>query len=52
MIPFIGGMCLDTYLVGCLITHDNTLGFVAAAGMLLALSGLWFILPAVFGTRR
>ena len=51
MIPFIAGMCLDTYLIGRLITHDSTLGLVAAAGMLLTLSGLWFVLPAVVGRR-
>ena len=52
MIPFIAGMCLDTYLIGRLITHDDTLGLVAAAGMLLTLSGLWFVLPAVVGKGR
>jgi hypothetical protein len=52
MIPFTVGMCLDTYLVGRLITNDTTFGLLAAAGMLLALTGLWFVLPAVAGKRR
>jgi hypothetical protein len=52
MIPFTAGMCLDTYLVGRLITHDSALGLAAAAGMLITLSGLWFVLPLAFGQRR
>ena len=52
MIPFIAGMCLDTYLVGRLIVPDETWGFAAAAGMLVVLAGLWFVLPAVVGKRR
>jgi hypothetical protein len=52
MIPFTVGMCLDTYLIGRLITHDPTLGLVAAGGMLLVLVGLWFLLPFALGQRR
>lgn len=52
MVPFIAGMCLDTYLVGRLITHEASLGLAAAAGTLLVLSGLWFVLPAVVRKRR
>jgi hypothetical protein len=52
MIPFTVGMCLDIYLVGRLIIPDSTLGPVAAGGMLLALFGLWFLLPLAFGQRR
>ncbi len=51
MIPFTVGICLDTYLVGRLISHDSTLGLVAAAGMQLILSGLWFALPFAFGRK-
>jgi hypothetical protein len=52
MIPFTVGMCLDTYLIGRLITHDPTLGLVAAGGMLLVLTSLWFLLPFALGQRR
>lgn len=52
MIPFIAGICLDTYLIGRLITHDDTLGMVVGGGMLLILTGLWFVLPFAFGQRR
>jgi hypothetical protein len=52
MLPFIAAVCLDTYLVGRLITHESTLGLIAAAGMLCVLGGLWFVLPAVAGRHR
>jgi hypothetical protein len=52
MIPFTAGMCLDTYLIGQLIIPGGMLGLVAAGGMLLTLSALWFALPFVFGRRR
>ena len=52
MVPFIAGMCLDTYLIGRLITHESTLGLAAAAGLFCVLVGLWFVVPAIVGRRR
>jgi hypothetical protein len=52
MLPFIAAVCLDTYLIGRLITQGSTLGLIAAAGMFCVLSGLWFVLPAVAGRHR
>lgn len=51
MLPFIAGMCLDTYLIGRLITHRPAVGLAAAVGMFVVLAGLWFGLPAVVGRR-
>jgi hypothetical protein len=47
MIPFIIGVCLDTYLVGRMILGDTTSALLAAVGMLIVLIGLWFVLPVV-----
>ena len=52
MVPFIAGMCLDTYLIGRLITHESILGLTAAAGLFCVLVGLWFVVPAIVGRRR
>lgn len=52
MIPFIVGMSLDAYLVGQLVSDDTPLGLIGAAGMLLILSTLWFLLPAIVRKRR
>jgi hypothetical protein len=52
MLPFIGGMCLDTYLIGRLITHEPRVGLAAAIGMFCVLAGLWFGVPAVARRRR
>jgi hypothetical protein len=46
MLPFIAGMCLDTYLIGRLITHEPRVGLAAASAMFAVLAGLWFGLPA------
>lgn len=51
MIPFTAGVCLDTYLVGKIILREATMPLVAAAAMLMVLTGLWFVLPAV-GRRQ
>lgn len=52
MVPFIVAMCLDTYLIGRLITHERTMGLIAAVGIFFILTGLWFALPAIVGRRR
>ena len=52
MIPFTFGLCLDTYIIGRLITRDDTLGLLTAGVMFLVLSGLWFVLPFVFRPRH
>lgn len=52
MIPFTAGVCLDTYLVGKIIMRDAIASLVAAGGVLLVLTGLWFVLPAVCRPKR
>jgi hypothetical protein len=47
MIPFIIGVCLDTYLVGKMILKDTASALLAGIGMLIVLIGLWFVLPVV-----
>jgi hypothetical protein len=47
MVPFIVGVCLDTYLVGKIILQDVRIALGAAIGMMVVLTGLWFVLPAV-----
>jgi hypothetical protein len=47
MVPFTIGVCLDTYLVGRIILEDARIALLTAAGMLVVLTGLWFVLPAV-----
>jgi len=47
MIPFVIGVCLDTYLVGKMILKDTPSALLAAKGMLIVLIGLWFVLPVV-----
>jgi len=45
MVPFMVGICLDTYLIGKLILKDMVPALVAGLGMFLVLAGLWFVLP-------
>jgi hypothetical protein len=52
MIPFIIGVCLDTYLVGRMILRDTTSALLTALGMLVVLIGLWFVLPVVARPSR
>jgi hypothetical protein len=52
MIPFIAGVCLDTYLVGRIILRTPLPAAVAAGAMLLVLTGLWFVLPTVGRLHR
>ncbi len=52
MLPFIAGMCLDTYLIGRLITNEPRIGLAAAVAMFVMLAGLWFGLPAFAHWRR
>lgn len=51
MIPFIAGMSLDTYLIGRLVAQNGVLGLLGGTVMLLTLSGLWFLLPAIVRKR-
>jgi hypothetical protein len=45
MVPLAVGLALDYYVIGALIFgHDGFAAF-AAAGLLTALTGLWFIFP-------
>jgi hypothetical protein len=53
MLPFIAGVCLDTYLVGRLIIGGNRLpALLAALGLCAVLTGLWFVWPGMHGRRR
>jgi hypothetical protein len=47
MVPFIAGVCLDTYLIGKLILKQAAPAWIAAGGMLFVLAGLWYALPLV-----
>ncbi len=52
MIPFTLGVCLDTYLVGKIILGEMVPAAVSAGAMLVVLTGLWFVLPALARPRR
>jgi hypothetical protein len=53
MLPFIAGVCLDTYLLGRLIIGGNRLpALLAALGLCAVLSGLWFVWPGLHRRRR
>ncbi|MGE5150050.1 MAG: DUF6328 family protein, partial [Rhodospirillaceae bacterium] len=45
MVPFMIGICLDTYLIGRIILNGTVPALVAGAGMFVVLAGLWFVLP-------
>ena len=45
MVPFMIGICLDTYLIGKIILKDMVPALVAGLGMFVVLTGLWFVLP-------
>jgi len=53
MLPFIAGVCLDTYLLGRLIIGGDRLpSLLAALGLCAVLSGLWFVWPSLHRRRR
>jgi len=53
MVPFIAGVCLDTYLLGRLIIGGNRLpALLAALGLCAVLTGLWFVWPGLHRRRR
>jgi hypothetical protein len=53
MLPFITGVCLDTYLLGRLIIGGNRMpSLLAALGLCAVLAGLWFVWPGMHGRRR
>jgi hypothetical protein len=53
MLPFIAGVCLDTYLLGRLIIDGNRVpSLLAALGLCAVLTGLWFVWPGLHGRRR
>jgi hypothetical protein len=45
MVPFLIGICLDTYLIGRIILNKTGPALVAGSGMFVVLGGLWFVLP-------
>jgi hypothetical protein len=52
MIPFTIGVSLDTYLVGKIILQDVAASLATGIGMLVVLTGLWFVLPVLFRPHR
>ena len=53
MLPFIAGVCLDTYLLGRLIIGGNRMpSLLAALGLCAVLTGLWFVWPGLHRRRR
>jgi hypothetical protein len=47
MLPLIGGVCLDTYLISRLILGAPETATMAAGVVAIVLAGLWYALPAV-----
>lgn len=45
LVPFLIGICLDTYLIGRIILNETVPALVAGVGMFVVLGGLWFVLP-------
>lgn len=52
MVPFLTGICLDTYLVGRLIFDSRKMALATAGGIFLILAGLWFALPLIARQRN
>jgi len=53
MLPFVGGVSLDTYLLGRLITGGNRMpALLVALGLCAVLTGLWFVWPNLHGRKR
>jgi hypothetical protein len=52
IVPFIAGICLDTYLLGKMILKQTAPAIVAAGGALVVFVGLWFGLPQLARPRR
>jgi hypothetical protein len=50
MVPLIGGLCLDVYLLGDIIV-GNTLGMVIAGLILMLFVVLWFLFPQMMRQR-
>ena len=45
LVPFLIGICLDTYLIGRIILTETFPALAAGIGMFVVLGGLWFVLP-------
>ena len=53
MLPFIAGVCLDTYLLGRLIIGGARLpALLATLGLCVVLTGLWFVWQGLRRRRR
>jgi cytochrome bd-type quinol oxidase subunit 2 len=53
MLPFIAGVCLDTYLLGRLIIGGARLpALLATLGLCVVLTELWFVWPGLHRRRR
>jgi hypothetical protein len=52
MVPFIAGICLDTYLLGKMILKETRPAILAAGAALVVFVGLWFVLPQLARPRR
>jgi hypothetical protein len=52
MVPFVAGICLDTYLLGKMILKETGPAILAAGVALVVFVGLWFVLPQLARPRR
>lgn len=52
MVPFIAGICLDTYLLGKMILKETMPAMLAAGAALAVFVGLWFVLPRLARPRH
>jgi hypothetical protein len=52
MLPLIGGVALDTYLIARLILNDKPAATVVAGGAALMLASLWYGVPAFGRTLK
>jgi hypothetical protein len=51
MVPFLTGICLDTFLVGRLIFDSRETSIMATMVLFLFLAGIWFGLPFLVRNR-
>jgi hypothetical protein len=52
MLPLIGGLSLDTYLIARLILRETTTALLVSGVASLMLLGLWYGLPAFCRTLK
>jgi uncharacterized protein DUF6328 len=45
LVPLMAGLCLDVYVVSCVVLQREAVALVLAAATALLLGGLWFVFP-------